>query len=109
MTLTEEDERFLRKREALTRAWPIFGGFLLAALTFWIGWMLWRNTLVVNPYAMLGAIRDGTIEQSTLQLMAGMLPVAMILIFGLSAGIVLLLYGTFSNEKRYLGIIRGSR
>jgi len=109
MQLTESDESFLRKRGTLTRIWPIVGGFLLASLTFLIGWTFWRNPLLVNPYTTLRAIRDGTIDQSALQIMAGMLPIAMLVIFVLIAATILFVYAAFSNEKRHLAIIRRLR
>jgi len=109
MRLTEAEERFLRKREALTRLWPIAAGFLLASLTFLIGWMLWRSPLLVNPIGALNAIRDGTIKPESLQLMAGMLPFAMITIFVLLVAMILFVYAALSNEKRHLAIIRRLR
>jgi hypothetical protein len=106
MQLTEAEERFLKKRETLTRLWPICGGFLLASLTFLIGWMLWRSPLLVNPVAALNAIEAETIMPNTLRLMAGMLPIAMIIIFVLITAMVLFVYAALSNEKRHLEIIR---
>jgi hypothetical protein len=103
--LNELDRAFLRKRAALVRAWPIAGGIMLAALILLTAWLLWSSPFLVNPYAMMERIREGSIEPGTLQLLAGLLPVAVLCILALVAAMVAFSFAAFSNEKRHLRII----
>ena len=54
---------------------------------------------------MMERIREGSLEPGTLQLMAGLLPVAMLAILALVGAPVALAFAAFSNEKRHLRII----
>jgi hypothetical protein len=103
--LSERDETFLKKRTTLIRAWPFVGGVLLAALMALIAWLLWRSPFLFNPYALMQRMREGAIDQPMLQLMAGLLPVAMLSIFGLIGAMIALAFAAFSNEKRHLRIL----
>ncbi|MGH8629699.1 MAG: hypothetical protein ACREU7_02895 [Burkholderiales bacterium] len=61
----------------------------------------------MNPYAMMERIREGSIEPGTLQLLAGLLPVAVLSTLALVGAMVAFAFAAFSNEKRHLRIIDG--
>lgn len=103
--LSELDRAFLRKRAALVRAWPVAGGIMLAALILLTAWLLWSSPFLVNPYAMMDRLRERSIEPDMLQLMAGLLPVAVLCILVLVGALLAFSFAAFSNEKRHLRII----
>ncbi len=105
--LSGQDTAFLKRRAALVRAWPLAGGIALAALIVLAGWMFWRSPLLVNPYSMMERIREGSFEPGTLQLLAGLLPIAVLSTLALAGALIAFAFAAFSNEKKHLRIIAG--
>ena len=103
--LSPEDSRYLAKRRPLVRAWPIVGGILLCLLGGLLVWMFLRSPMLVNPFSVLARIEAGTLEIPMMNLMAGMLPLVMLICFILAFVLLLVLFTAFSNERRYLKII----
>ena len=104
--LTDSQMRFVTKRQKLLRVWFALGPLLLVALTSLGAWLYRRQPLLINPFAVASGLESGTIEDSTLFLMALLLPILMLSLLVLIALMVILMYGAFSNEKKFIAIIR---
>jgi len=79
MILTAQERFFIEKRRRLTRVWPVVSTLLLLAILSLAGWLFWSNPLLVNPWAVFSRLQLHSISESTLFLMAFLLPVAMLL------------------------------
>jgi len=88
------------------RFWPYAGSALLVGI-IGLALHLYLNTpLLINPFVVLARIESGSIEQSSLHTMAILLPIAFLMVCVLLLVLVLVLYAAFSNEKKYLEIVR---
>jgi hypothetical protein len=109
MHLSNKEQRFLAKRSKLVRIWPYVGAVLLAMLIGLGMWLFWSKPLLANPLVVVTRLKSDSIAESTMVLMAGMLPVVVLMCIGLTVTVVLFAFAAFSNEKKYLAIIqRGS-
>ncbi|MCU0857927.1 MAG: hypothetical protein MUC65_05940 [Pontiellaceae bacterium] len=106
MQLNHEEQQFLANRTRFVKTWPYAGAILLIMLIGLALWLFRSTPLLVNPFAALSRLNSDSIPASTLILMAGMLPVAVLMCIALAATIVLFAFAAFSNEKKYLAIIR---
>ena len=105
MKLNNKQKIFIEKRRRLMRSWSIIGSLLLFGIIASLGWMSLRNPLLVNPFKVASRLNSGTVEQSTLIIMAAMLPVVFLACFFLLAALILFCFSAFSNEKKHLKII----
>lgn len=105
MELNETELRFLHKRRQLLKYWPFAGGFTLLLLGMLIAWMFWSSPLLVNPYLVWNELQRGGLDDSQLQIMAGLLPVIMLLVLLLTLTVILFAYTVLRNEKREIAII----
>ena len=103
--MDEQSMSFLKKRRRLARFWPVAGTLLLAGVLAFLVWMFLKKSLLVNPFEVASRIDAGTLENSTITLMAGMLPVVFLACFFILILVVLYAFSAFSNERRYLRII----
>ncbi len=106
MRLTDEEQRFVAKRARLARTWPYVGAILLVMVVGLGGWLLWSKPLLANPFEVLSRLSSGTVPAPTMELMAGLLPVVVQLCLVLAGTTVLFVFAAFSNEKKYLRMIR---
>jgi len=106
MQLRDEEQRFIRKRSRLLEAWRYVGVILLIVLLGLGIWLFLSKPMLGNPFAVMSRLQSGSISQSTLFLMAGMLPIVVLMCIGLSVAVVLSAYAAFSNEKKYISIIQ---
>jgi hypothetical protein len=106
MQLNDTERRFLAKRTRLVRAWRYVGTVLLLALVGLGAWLFFSRPLLANPWAVMAGLEDGTIADAMLVLMAGMLPVVVLLCLVLAVAMVLFAFAAFLNERRYQQIIR---
>ena len=60
---------------------------------------------MITPYEVITRLESGTVDQSTLEMMAVLLPVTFVLVCFLLAVFVAMMYQAFSNEKKYLEIL----
>lgn len=104
--LSDKQREFLARRRPLIRSWPVAGGILLAFLAALLIWMFWRNSLLVNPFSVLSRIERDALEPALMALMAGILPIVMLVCFLLVFALLLFMFTAFSNERRYQKIIR---
>ena len=104
--LTEEQRTFLKKRTRMVRSWPFFGIMMILLELGLAGWLLWKHPLLVNPQVVLSKVRNGTLPDSTLSLMATFLPFVTIVCLVLLAMLILFAFLALSNEKRHIAIIQ---
>jgi len=105
MQSNTQSERFLEKRRILLRAWRYAGPLLLLGIGGFAAYLYFNTPLLINPFAVASGIESGSIEQSTLQLMAVFVPVLFITACFLLVVLVVLMYAAFANEKKYLAIL----
>jgi hypothetical protein len=74
-------------------------------MAFFIGWLFIQKPLLVNPFYVINGLGDGTIEKSTLLLMAGMLPIMFSACLLLLLALLLFTFSALSNEKKHLKVI----
>lgn len=103
--LTEAEESFVERRRRLMRSWPYVGSGLLALVASFLVWLVIAQPHLANPFFVMSEIERGAIAQSTLTLMAGMLPVAVLAALFVCLATVVLAYAAFSNERRYLALL----
>ena len=106
MQLSDEERHFLVKRARLVRAWRYVGSILLAVLLGLAIWLFLTIPLLANPLVVMARLKSDSISESTLTLMAGMLPIVVLMCLVLAVTAVLFVFAAFSNEKKYLKIIQ---
>ena len=103
--LSPQQQAFLDKRQGLIRLWRYVGPVLLLLIFGFTAYLLARTPLLINPFEAISRIEAGNLPESTLVIMAAMLPImfggALILLLA----IVLVMYAAISNEKKYAAII----
>lgn len=105
MNLTKQESAFIDRRKKLAGSWPIVGSICLAAVFLFIGWLWVTKPLLINPWAVFSALEANSIPESSIALMAALLPIVMLaclftLVFSLA-----LYFAVFLNERKLLGII----
>jgi hypothetical protein len=106
MRLSPEQSSYLAARERFLRWWPAAGIALLGSV-LGLGVWLWVSVpTLVSPWACATRLQDGSLAEGTLVLMAGMLPVAMLLLLGFLVAALLLAFAAFRNEGRLLRMVR---
>jgi ABC-type transport system involved in multi-copper enzyme maturation permease subunit len=106
MQLNGEDQRFLAKRARLVKTWRYAGAILIAMLIGLGIWLFFSKPLLANPFVVLTRLKSDSIPESTMALMAGILPVVVLMCIFLAITIVLFAFLAFSNEKKYLTLIQ---
>ena len=105
MHLKATDSTFINRRSSLVKYWPVAGSLLLLML-FGLGGWLWIDIpWLINPWEVVDALEAGKLPDSTLTLMAMVLPVIMLACLVFSVLFVLLAWRGFANERRLLEII----
>jgi hypothetical protein len=105
MHLKATDSIFISRRSSLVRYWPVAGSVLLLMLTGLGGWLWIDVPWLINPWEVMEALEAGELPESTLILMAMLLPVVMLACLVFSVLFVLLAWLGFANERRLLEII----
>ena len=103
--LSPQQRAFLDKRRHLIRLWRYVGVAVLLVVLGFVTYLAIRTPLLINPFEAISRIEAGTLPESTLVIMAAMLPVmfpaALILLLALVAA----MYAAIGNEKKYLAMI----
>jgi hypothetical protein len=81
------------------------GGSLLAVLFGFAVWLFVSSPLLVNPFEVASRLEDGTIDESTMWMLAALLPITMGLCLVLVAVVIFFVFSAFANERRHLKII----
>ena len=105
MDIQPREQKFLERRRQLLRAWRITGPVLLLALVAAGIFMFINYPLMFNPYVLTERLESSTLDETTLHLMALLLPVAMLMVFFMLLVVVLLVFELMSKDKKYLAII----
>ena len=106
MQLNDQEQRFLAKRARLVKTWRYVGTILLSMLIGLGMWLFFSKPLLANPFVVLTRLKSDSIPESTMALMAGMLPVVVLMCIFLAVTVVLFAFSVFSNEKKYLTLIQ---
>ncbi len=103
--LEQKQQEFLEKRRKLVRTWPTIGFLLLMGILATLVWLWFQQPLLINPLEVVNRLEAGSMQNSTLVMMAVMLPLVFLICFVLLVIVVLFAYVTFANEKKHLTII----
>jgi membrane-anchored protein YejM (alkaline phosphatase superfamily) len=99
------DLKFVERRRRLARSWNLVGTALLLILVGLGATLYFRMPFLANPLRVMDLLKEGTLERSTMELMAAMLPIVVLLCLSVTAIIVVFGFAIFSNERRYIAII----
>ena len=105
----EKDLAFIKKRSFFARWWNVVGSVMLAVL---VGMALWFFVTVpnfINPLYVIEQLKSGTLQQSTLVIMAAMLPIVVLGLILVCCAVIGFGFAVFANERRYLAIIERMR
>lgn len=105
MQLLDGEKKFLERRRRLVRSWRYVGTSLLLLVAIMGCWLFIQNPLLANPVFVVSALNRGEIEQETIELMAVMLPIAVIAVMVVCMAFMMLMFVAFANEAKYLAII----
>ncbi len=102
---SREQRRYLDRRAAMIRWWPLAGwSMLLITVATW-SYLFYRVPLLVNPYAVVHAMNEGTLGGGTLAMLAVLAPVAVLGCGVLLVCGLLLMFAAMGNERRLLAIV----
>ena len=104
MGLTDKQTDLLAKRRKVIRAWSVVGPLLLLAVVCLGLWLFFRHPLLANPPEVAARLNAGVIPDSTLFLMAVLLPCAVLMSLGLVAVTIIVGHLALSNEKKLVAI-----
>jgi len=107
MNLTAQEKSFIKKRNKFARSWPLVGVIMILVLIALGVWLFWSRPLLINPWFVLSQLKAEVVSESTLILMAVMLPISMLMCLGIIVIVILLGYSVFSRERKYISIIHG--
>ena len=79
---------------------------LLPGIIGFAAFLYVNSPLLVNPYEVLSRFESGSVKRSTLEMMALLLPIMFMLVCVLLIALVAIMYAAFSNEKKYMEIVR---
>lgn len=102
--LDPAQQDFLRQRHLMRRNWPVIAPLLVGALMVFMGVLLLTAPLLLNPFAVLAQLREGTLNLATLQTMAMMLPFVLLLFCLTLLALIGLAHAGFRRERRYLEV-----
>lgn len=99
MPIDEGQRAFIERRRRFVRTWPLVGWLLLILLSGLAVWLYIRSPLLVNPFEAASRLSDGTVDNSTLAPMAGLLPVMTLTCLVLVSTIVLFAFHPFLMRR----------
>lgn len=103
--LRDEELNFIRKRSRLAKTWPLVGAVLILSTGGLGAWLFFTKPLLANPWTVWSKLEAQAIPDSTLELMAAMLPVVVLMCVALFIALILCAFVAFSNERKYLSIL----
>ena len=106
MSLSSADRKFVERREKRVKHWPLYGTFSLTILAVYSGWLWLKRPELINPWVVIERLEAGTLSDSTMSIMAVMLPIVIATMLLLVSFVVLLSFVAFRNERRLISLIR---
>lgn len=103
--ISEDDKKFLKTRRRFASLWNLAALFLFALIGITAVWMYGRNRHLIDPFYMIKQLQTETISKPTIELMAVMMPLATLACIMIVIMVVILGFGIFANERRYMRII----
>ena len=103
--LDEKDLNFLKKRSFFARWWNVVGSVMLAVLGGLAVWLFVKVPNLINPLHVADQLKAGTLKQTSLVVMAGMLPIVVLGLILVCCAVIGFSFAFFSNERRYMQII----
>ena len=104
--MDEKDIEFIRQRERLARWWNPVGIVMLAVFGCMVVWLFVVTPNFINPLHVIEQLKAEALEEGTLVVMAGMLPIMVLGLFLVMFTVIALVFVAFANERRYLRIIK---
>lgn len=100
------DRAFLERRNKLIKAWS-YTAILLMLLLLGLALGLYLFVpLFINPYQLIAALKTQSLDYGTLELLAAMVPLLVLMIFLVLLSLIGFMHSMMQNEKRYQKIIR---
>lgn len=106
MNLSPAEKRFVEKRENRLKYWPLFGVFSLVLVAAYGAWLWLKMPYLIDPWHVMERIEMGSLSESTMGVMAAMLPFVMAAFLFFAFFVVLLWFVAFRNERRLVRLIR---
>lgn len=106
MDLSEQEMQFLANRARLVSTWRYVGIVLLVGLVGLGLALFWFVPLLANPFTVMARLNGDSIPSSTMALSTALLPITFLTCMLLALAIVLFVFAAFSNERKYLAIVR---
>lgn len=103
--LNQQQNSYLEKRRKFVHLWHYVGPLLLIGILGFATYLFVNTPLLINPYEILSRLESHSIKQSSLEMMAVLLPIMFIVVCFLLIVLVAIMYAAFSNEKKYLEIV----
>ena len=104
--IDEKDLDFLKKRRFFARWWNVVGSIMLTVFLGMMVWLFVRVPNFINPFHVIEQLKADTLQESTLVVMAAMLPIMVLGLFLVMCTVIALVFVAFANERRYLRIIK---
>jgi hypothetical protein len=98
--------QFLANRARLVSTWRYVGIVLLVGLVGLGLVLFWFVPLLANPFMVMARLNGDSIPSSTMALSTALLPITFLTCMLLALAIVLFVFAAFSNERKYLAIVR---
>lgn len=106
MSLSPADKKFVEKREKRVKYWPFYGGAALVLLIAYGVWLWVKTPHLIKPWHVIESVQAGTLSESTMGVMAFMLPIVMAALLVFAFVVVLLWFVMFYNERRLIRLVR---
>jgi uncharacterized membrane protein YjgN (DUF898 family) len=105
MGIAVSDAVFVGKRRKFVRLGPVVFGLCLALVAGLAVWLYFLQPKLINFVEVARQIENGTLDQLSVELMAVMLPIAMLMCLVLLTAVIAFSWVSLSNERRYIRII----
>lgn len=105
MELSDKQMKFIRSRRKLISYGKYLVVFLGILFVAFLGWMYYRVPLLVNPYEVISRLESSSLDKNTMILMAGTLPIMVLVTISLLGVLIIFLIIAMSNEAKYIKII----
>ncbi len=105
MDLSAQEKAYIEKRIKFARSWPVAGMIMILVLAIIGIWLFWTRPLLINPWFVLSQLKADAMPESTLIIMAAILPVSMLMCMVSVVVFILIGFSVFSKERKYISII----